>query len=83
MAKISEKQYKSFLLALFKNKQLFCYLCNKLILLQKDISIDHVYPKSKGGASNVSNYLPAHKDCNQAKKALTLQQYIKSTDNVK
>lgn len=44
-----------------------CYICGK-ILRRYDISIDHVFPASKGGSHAQSNLMPVHRRCN-CKKA--------------
>lgn len=40
-----------------------CWLCLKPI--ERDLTLDHVTPKSKGGTAAVSNLRPAHFECNQ------------------
>lgn len=46
---------------------LYCAICGCLIEKKDKITLDHHVPKSKGGASDASNLLPAHKICNEIK----------------
>lgn len=39
-------------------------------------TIDHVVPKSKGGANNINNYVLACFGCNTAKGSLSQEQFI-------
>lgn len=55
----------------------WCHICGLLIPPQivsstHDLfgTIDHVIPRSLGGANNVENRLPAHRFCNRAKGSL-------------
>ena len=43
-----------------------CGICGRFMRL-KDVTIDHIIPKSKGGANHIDNYQPAHKICNGIK----------------
>ncbi len=45
-----------------------CQLCGKKIENERDVSIDHIIPKSKGGNWHFNNLQLAHKKCNQKKK---------------
>lgn len=71
----SIKKYRQRLRALIPQRHLLCYLCGELILSQNEFSLDHVIPKSKGGATEPWNLYPAHKTCNEAKAAVLLKQH--------
>lgn len=53
----------------------YCALCGQQIKKIKEFSLDHNYPRSRQGQDVDSNWLPAHKLCNQQKGALTLEEY--------
>lgn len=55
--------------------QCYCYLCEKPITKQKDFSLDHVIPLSRGGRDEESNWQPSHKECNWEKGSLTDEEY--------
>lgn len=52
-----------------------CYLCHKPFKSKKDITLDHLIPKSKGGTNDIENLRLAHSECNEAKKNLSLEEY--------
>lgn len=52
-----------------------CYLCGLPITRGQKWNLDHVKPKSHGGASAPDNLRPVHIDCNQAKADLSLAQF--------
>lgn len=64
-----------------------CQYCNKKVNI-KNICIDHIYPKYKGGKDNLYNYTIACSDCNikksyrnlikEAKKPLFINAHIKA-----
>lgn len=68
------KHYRKRLRAL--KRLLFCYLCGELIMSQREFSLDHVIPKSRGGATVPDNLLPAHKRCNELKGNMYLTEYL-------
>ena len=43
----------------------YCFYCHKELPLNWEV--EHVFPKSRGGASDIQNYLPACKACNRTK----------------
>jgi hypothetical protein len=45
----------------------YCALCHKAFKNIDEATIDHIHPKSKGGADNWRNYQLAHKICNVKK----------------
>ena len=47
-----------------------CYICNRT-LSDKEITIDHVIPISKGGSSDVKNLKCCCKLCNELKGSFT------------
>jgi len=70
-------KHKKRLRALIPQRRLLCYLCGELILSQREFSLDHVIPKSKGGPTEPWNLFPAHKSCNEAKAAIELAKFRK------
>jgi hypothetical protein len=44
-----------------------CGICNKRIKTFAEVTIDHMFPRSKGGIDNWRNYELAHKVCNMRK----------------
>ena len=44
-----------------------CQLCFKPVTSQKEFSIDHIIPLSKGGSNLKENIQLAHKACNERK----------------
>lgn len=49
-----------------------CPWCNKPITNSDDLTIDHIYPKSKGGSDDIRNLQPMHRECNERKGATIL-----------
>ena len=49
----------------------YCQMTYKLI----DLTVDHVIPKSRGGKSNMSNYVLACEPCNKSKANLLLSEW--------
>lgn len=46
-----------------------CGICRDPISNFKDITLDHIVPRSKGGVDSIENLQLAHQSCNQAKGA--------------
>lgn len=44
-----------------------CGICKKRFKETDEVTIDHIFPKSKGGVNNWRNYQLAHALCNQQK----------------
>lgn len=44
-----------------------CGVCGEVMFRTKDVTIDHIIPKSKGGANALSNLQLAHRKCNELK----------------
>lgn len=53
-----------------------CYLCGHEIKRIRDLSQDHVIPKSKGGSTTEGNLLPTHKSCNNRKGSMTVVEWF-------
>ncbi len=51
-----------------------CWYCGQSILLA-EMCVDHVYPKFRGGNSNIDNLLPACRSCNCSKRDRTIEEY--------
>ena len=51
-----------------------CYYCGKK-LTKKDMTLDHIYPRSLGGPTIPQNLVPACKTCNGRKENMTPQQF--------
>jgi 5-methylcytosine-specific restriction endonuclease McrA len=59
-----ERPWRRWKRELFKTKVTIpCFYCNKA-LSQKEASVDHIIPKSKGGPNDPSNYLISCRKCN-------------------
>lgn len=52
-----------------------CYLCHRDFISKKEITIDHLVPRSGGGSDNIENLRLACKGCNTAKDSLSLEEY--------
>lgn len=50
-----------------RGKRVFCAICESPIMVFSEATIDHIKPKSLGGASDLSNLQLAHKFCNEKK----------------
>lgn len=48
-----------------------CQYCNKLITEKKDLTTDHVFPKSRGGKNTYENMVTACSYCNKKKNDRT------------
>lgn len=53
-----------------------CFLCGKPITSTKDLTTEHVRPKSRGGSSDDTNIYCAHAVCNWEKGNMTLSEYV-------
>ena len=51
-----------------------CAYCGKPIRY-KDMQVDHIIPRRKGGRDEMSNYNPACRRCNHYKDSLGLEQF--------
>lgn len=53
-----------------------CFYCQK-VLKKNNFHIDHLFPKSKGGKNDISNYVPSCDHCNCKKNNKDLTSYMK------
>lgn len=44
-----------------------CALCGCAITRERDLTLDHIVPRSRGGSNYLHNMQPAHKKCNELK----------------
>lgn len=44
-----------------------CALCGQQITNERDLSFDHIVPRSHGGSDYLHNMQPAHRKCNEEK----------------
>lgn len=44
-----------------------CALCGKQIQNERELSLDHIVPHSRGGSDYLHNMQPAHRKCNELK----------------
>ena len=58
-----------------------CYLCLEKIINKKDMTIDHLVAKSKGGSDDITNLRIAHEKCNQDKKNMSLEEFVSIQEN--
>lgn len=61
-------------LTYFMKGKRFCYYCKRKVP-KKQMSMDHMYPRSTGGPTIPQNLLPSCKACNFEKSDLTFEQY--------
>ena len=52
-----------------------CFYC-QIVFRLFDMTIDHVMPRSRGGKSNMKNYVLACRTCNGAKANMTLDEFL-------
>ena len=79
ISEMSDEAYKKEDAALFKRARpkVFvrdngrCRYCQKDLVYEDIFHIDHIYPKSKGGTSEMENLALACPECNRRKKART------------
>ncbi len=58
-----------------------CFICGKQI--KDDVTVDHIFPYSRGGITQIENLILAHRKCNSAKgKALPGEMLRWSPENV-
>lgn len=60
------KQRKRFTLDLVDAYGMICYICGLPISDPKQLSCQHLVPRSKGGLTTFANCRPAHSSCNSA-----------------
>lgn len=52
-----------------------CYLCHESFKSKKEITLDHLIARSKGGQDAIENMRLAHERCNKEKKNMSLEEY--------
>lgn len=68
----------------FERDEFTCYLCEDVLDPTvrhpdpKSLSIDHVFPISRGGPDNKDNVRTACLECNLDKRAMTVEEYMES-----
>lgn len=60
---ITGKADKRLLLYVLQNGR--CAICG--LKMKDDVTLDHIYPKSRGGENKFNNYQAVHLKCNQEK----------------
>jgi len=58
-----------------------CAYCERPFTESNRATLEHIRPHSKGGVSNVSNYLPVHARCNQIRGNEDFAPYIRTHQN--
>lgn len=67
LIKVSNSHKKRFLKQFYIDGFIICGICHEKIERVKDLTIDHIIPKSKGGSNKKYNVQPAHYKCNHRK----------------
>ena len=75
MEQISKKRFRELCQYAVHYHFCYCYLCGQPITDGQNWNLDHVFPKSRGGKSTVSNLRPTHYWCNSAKGNMTIEQW--------
>ena len=58
----------------------YCWYCG-VSLANGKMTVDHVVPRSKGGAKkHLSNLIPSCQECNEEKGSMSLEEYRQSLD---
>ena len=57
------------------NNPHICYYCGRLITNEKEVTIDHKLPVSRGGKTVMSNFCIACEHCNKEKDNMTEEEY--------
>jgi 5-methylcytosine-specific restriction endonuclease McrA len=76
-----QKISKLRLMRLYNAAHWKCFYCGRFCRLS--ITIDHVVPLSKGGTNEISNLLPACKQCNNAKANMSLGEFAHKNGTTK
>lgn len=53
-----------------------CWYCGKVFVDKSELTLDHVFPKSKGGANNMDNIIMVCKHCNSSKRDIDLLEWF-------
>ncbi len=71
-----ERPWRRWKRNLFKTRVTIpCFYCN-VTLSQKEASVDHIIPKSKGGSNDPSNYLISCRKCNSDRGSLDINIWV-------
>lgn len=54
-----------------------CAYCGKVLYEKKDVTVDHIVPKSKGGKTNDENLVICCKSCNGLKSSKSKDHYVR------
>lgn len=75
---MTKHEWKRMMLLRLNQKTCVCYLCGELIRKQKDLTLEHVLPRSrfKDVADDENNWKPSCAKCNTEKGALTFDEYV-------
>lgn len=75
---MTKAEWKRIMLLRLKAGTCVCYLCGEVIKKQKDLTLEHVMPRSrfKNIADDHNNWKPSCAKCNTEKGALTLDEYV-------
>lgn len=73
---VAKKKWRMLYREQIKLQTCYCYLCGKAIDKEKELSLEHRTPLSRGGKNEPSNWSPAHKKCNSDKGALTYEEWL-------
>lgn len=74
---MTKKEWKRIMFSRINAGTCVCYLCGERIMKQKDLSLEHAFPRSRFPEMDTeTNWYPAHKNpCNSEKGALTFDEY--------
>lgn len=53
-----------------------CWICKKPFESMKDATLDHIFPRSKGGLDTIDNLKLAHLKCNNARGSMTMDEFL-------
>lgn len=73
---ISKKKFKDLYRMQMKTTVVYCCLCGKPITREKDLSLEHRLPKHRGGVDTFANWDVSHKQCNNTRGALTMEEWF-------
>lgn len=54
--------------AIRAGRPVWCVICGRAIVRQRDLTIEHIRPVSDGGTNQLANLGPAHSVCNYSKR---------------
>lgn len=53
----------------------FCWYCGKEVDSKQDLTVDHIFPRSKGGTNDMDNIMFVCKQCNSSKRDTDLLEW--------